>query len=67
MYYPKANVERLYVPRCEGGRGLMQLEMNFRTITIELHKYLSTTNDWMLWLVLSYDTGKKSTLNFTTE
>ena len=40
--------------------GLMQLEMNFKTATIRLHKYLSTTKDWMLQLVLFYDAGKKT-------
>ena len=30
----------------------MQLKMNFKTTTIGLHKYLSTTNDWMFQLVL---------------
>ena len=31
MHHPKADVERLYIPRCEGGRVLMLLEMNFKT------------------------------------
>ena len=61
MHHPKADIERLYVPRHEGGRGLMQIEMNFKSATIGLHKYLSTTNDWMLRLVLLYDVGKKHT------
>jgi len=26
QHHPKANIERLYVPRKQGGRGLMQLE-----------------------------------------
>ena len=34
--------------------------MNFKTTTIGLDKYLSTTNDWMLQLVLFYDAGKKA-------
>ena len=56
----KVDVEGLYVPRHEGGRVLMQLEMSFKTTTIGLHKYLSTTNDWMLQLVLCYDAGEKT-------
>ena len=50
----------MFVPRCEGGRALMRLEMNFKNTTIELDKYLSTTNDWMLQLVLFYNAGKKA-------
>ena len=38
----------------------MRLEMNFKNTTIELDKYLSTTNDWMLQLVLFYNAGKKA-------
>ena len=34
--------------------------MNLKTITIRLRKYLSTTNDWMLQLVLFHDAGKKA-------
>ena len=35
--------------------------MNLKTITIRLHKYLSTTNGWMLQLVLFQDdAGKKA-------
>ena len=60
MHHPKADVERLYIPRSEGGRGLMQLEINFKSTTIGLHKYLATTDDWMLQLVLSYETKKKA-------
>ena len=33
--------------------------MNFKTTAIGLDKYLSTTNDWMLQLVLFYSAGKK--------
>ena len=60
MHHPKADVERLYVPRREGASGLMQLEMNFKTTAIRLHKYLPTTNNWMIQLVLFYDAGKKA-------
>ena len=45
MHHLKADVERLYVQRREEGSGLIQLEINFKTATIGLHKYLSTIND----------------------
>ena len=51
----KVDVEKPYVPRSERGRVLIQLEMNFKTIAVGLHKYLSKTNDWMLQLVLFYN------------
>ena len=37
MHHPKADVERLHVPRREGGREWMQLEINFKTTTTGLH------------------------------
>ena len=59
MHHLKADVERLYERRETGG-GLMQLKMKFKTTTIGPHKYLSTTNDWMLHVVLFYDAEKKA-------
>ena len=64
MYHLKTDVERLYIPIHEGGRGLMQLEMSFKTITIGfLNKYLSTTNGCMLQLALTNDAGNKAHSN----
>jgi len=32
MYHPKADVDRLYIPRKAGGRRLVQLEITFKNI-----------------------------------
>ena len=37
MHHPKADVDRLYLPRNEGGRGLIQLELAYKSFTIGLH------------------------------
>ena len=34
MYHPKSDVDRLFLPRAEGGRGLTQLELSYKTTTI---------------------------------
>ena len=60
MHHLKEDIGRLYVPRREGGGGLMQLEVIFKSTTVGYHKYLSITKDWMLQQVLSYDAGKKA-------
>ena len=39
MSHPKANVERLYIPRKDGGRGLIEVETVFKTATIGLDHY----------------------------
>ena len=40
MSHPKANVERLYIPRNDGERGLIEVETAFKTATIGLDHYL---------------------------
>ena len=40
MSHPKADVERLYIPRKDGGRGLTDVETAFKTATIGLDHYL---------------------------
>ena len=59
MHHPKADVDRLSIPRNEGGRGIIQLELSYKT-TIGQHKYFTTTTDWMLELVLAHDKTKKA-------
>ena len=36
MHHPKSDVDRLYLPRTEGGRGLIQLELSYKATTIGL-------------------------------
>ena len=43
MHHPKSDVDRLYLPRTEGGRGLIQLELSYKSTTIGLDKYLQET------------------------
>ena len=31
MHHPKSDVNRLYLPRKEGGKGLVQLELSLKT------------------------------------
>ena len=59
MHHPKADVDRLYIPRKEEGRGMIQLELSLKTTTIGLQKYLETSKDWMLQLVNIHEQGKK--------
>ena len=43
MHHPKADKDRLYLPRSDGGRSLLQTELTYKTTTIGLQKYLQTT------------------------
>ena len=58
MHHPKADMDRMYLPRNEGGRGLVQLETAYKRATIGLDTYLDTTNNPLL--VIAKEHEKKS-------
>jgi len=58
MHHPRADVDRLYVKRKEGGRGLIQIENAYITSTIGLDMYLQNNHDPLLRLVYQHDKGK---------
>ena len=51
IHHSKSDVNRLYLPRKEERRGLVQLEISLKTSIIGIDTYLSNTNDWMLKLI----------------
>lgn len=73
MQHPKTDVDRLNIPRKDGGRGLIQQELSLKTATIGLQKYFETTKDWMLKLVnineqtKNMHSIKKESSKFATE
>jgi hypothetical protein len=42
MHHPKADIDRLYIKRKEGGRGLVQVEAAYKTEMINIAEYLNT-------------------------
>ena len=42
IHHIKADVSRMYIPRKEGGRGIIKLEMTYKTTTIKLNSYLES-------------------------
>ena len=60
MHHPKADIYRLYLQRSNGGRGLNQLELSYKTTMIGLFRYLNLSDDWMLRLALKHETEKVS-------
>ena len=65
MHHPKADVNRMYVPRKQGERGMINLEMCFKTTTLGLNTCLQSSDDRMLKLVLQHE--KKKLHSFTKE
>ena len=51
MHHPRADIKHLYVKRENGGRGLIQLKLTYKTTTVGIKKYLDTTTHWMIQLV----------------
>ena len=55
----KADVSRMYIPRKEGGRGMTNLEMAYKTTTIDFNRYLQSSRDRILHTDLQQEKTKK--------
>ena len=52
MHHAKADVNRMYLPRRIGARGLTQLETAYKSTTIGLETYLRNADDALLQIVV---------------
>ena len=59
MHHPKADMDRMYLLRNEGGGALIQLETAYKTATIGFDTYLDTKNDPLL--LIAKEPEKKKT------
>ena len=59
IHHPKADVSGMYIPRKEGGRGMTNLEMAYKTTTIGLNSYLRSSGNRTLQAFLQHDKKKK--------
>ena len=58
IHHPSADVDRLYVSRRDGGRGLMQIEGVYKSTIVGLDSYLDRSSDPFMKLVRESDSGK---------
>ena len=58
-HHPKADTDRLYLKRHEGGRGLLQIQMIYKTTYIGMSKYLKETKDCMMTCVNAHHNNSK--------
>ena len=62
MLHPKANVERLYIPRKDGGRDLIEVETAFKTAfktaTVGLDHYLKHKDGQYVKQVLEHERSR---------
>ena len=54
QHHPKADVDRLYVPRKQGGRGLMQLEAAHAVEITKLVEYVDRKEDPLIQVVRTH-------------
>ena len=59
MHHQKADIDRLYLPRSEGGRGLIQIELTYTVTTVGLETYLKESKDAMMKLILENEKKKR--------
>jgi hypothetical protein len=58
MHHPKANIDRLYVKRKEGGRGLSQTEAAYKTEIINIAEYLNKKYEDQFVNIKSHDNNQ---------
>jgi hypothetical protein len=54
QHHPKADVDRLYVPRKDEGTGLIQLEEAHLFETMELMQYVETKADTLIQILRTH-------------
>jgi hypothetical protein len=54
QHHPRADIDRLYVPRKEGGRGLMQVEGAYIAETLSLVEYVEIKEDPLIQIVRTH-------------
>ena len=58
VHHPSADVDRLYAPCNEGGRGLQQIEAMYKSCIVGLDCYLGDSSDPYMQLVCDCDSGR---------
>ena len=58
MLAKKEDVHRIYLPCLEGGRSLMNLEIEYKATIVELYKYMTSKNDPQIQAVLRHHNSK---------
>jgi hypothetical protein len=65
QHHPKADIDRLYDPRKDGGRGLMQIEGAYVTEVIKLKEYVEHTEDPLMQIIRTHQHNTSATLFHT--
>ena len=60
VHHPAADVDRLYAPCSDGGRGLQQIESTYQSCIVRLNCYLADSSDPFMQMIRECDSGKSS-------
>ena len=60
MHHPRACVERLYAPRSKGGRGLLEIEAQYKAAYVSLNTYLRQHNDALVRQIRRHEERKNT-------
>lgn len=58
MHHPRADADRIYIKRKNGGRGLIELQDAYETAVVGLGSYIEKGNDSLMKLVRAHETNK---------
>ena len=62
VHHPSADVDQLYTPCSDGGRGLQQIESTYQSCVVRLKCYLAESSDPFIQMIQECDSGKSSHL-----
>jgi hypothetical protein len=62
QHHPRADIDRLYVPRIERGRGLMRVEGAYITETVNLVEYVENKEDPLIQIVRTHQHNTNTAL-----
>jgi hypothetical protein len=62
QHHPRADIDRLYVPRNEGGRGLMQAEGAYIAQNLNWMEYVESKEDPLIQIVRTHQHNTNSAL-----
>ena len=60
VHHSAADVDRLYAPCSDGGRGLQQIESTYQSCIVRLNCYLAHSSDPFIQMIQECDSGKSS-------
>ena len=58
VHHSAADVDRLYAPCSDGGRGLQQIELTYQSCIVRLNCYLAHSSDPFIQMIREYDFKK---------